>query len=374
MKLLSLIFLISLSSQAYAETIARVVEVKGNAFSFMEKKSNSLKYGSKIQDLSEVMVEDGATLSLVNTHGHVFHISGGSLVKLYKGIIELKNGHIWVQSNANRKGLFNTSNSIGQYGKGQFIYSFDNISGKTQLLVLQGKVRFSNALEPKLSTKVSSGQFSLVEQNYENGLPRAPTKVGLKSYKQIKSVFANFEKLQNTEVEKSLWGQAPTQKKSRSIASVSVNPSPRPDHSKGGKSGKIITIRTFKSSASRVPASSGPMDYYQDLKKKEAWKFKPVRNKNTATIRYFGKKWGQKPQVSKTGRAKPEVGKSQSSKTPVSRIAASVGKSQFIEDLKKSDFEKSLSVESKKNKRHSNEVNNLIDELKTYKQDFKKDY
>ncbi|MFT6630866.1 MAG: hypothetical protein ACJAS4_000810 [Bacteriovoracaceae bacterium] len=382
MKLLSVIFLLTISMTSQAETVARVVEVNGNAFSFMGKKASSLKYGSKLEDLSEVMVEDGATLSLVNNDGHLFHINGGSLVKLYNGILELKNGHVWVQSKSDEKGLFNTSNSIGQYGKGQFIYSFDNISGKTQLLVLKGTVKFSNALEPTLFTKISSGHFSLIEQNYENGLPRAPTKVGLKSYKQMKNTFANFESLQNNEIEKMLWGQ-PVEKKSRSIASVSTSSNTKQAPIKAGR---IITIRTIRGGGSRVPASAGPMEYYQNLKKKEAWKFKPMKSKNVAPVRYFGESWKNKKAAIAHQMVKTQINPKQNTKvhsvkitdktpqTKTSRVPASVGKSQLIQDLKRSDFEKSLTIGADKDKRHSNEVNNLIDELKSYKKDFKKDY
>jgi hypothetical protein len=389
MKLLSVIILFTLSMATHAKTVARVIEVDGNAFSFMGKKASSLKYGSKLEDLSEIMVEDGSTLSLVNSAGHVFHVNGGSLVKLYKGIVELKNGHVWIQSKSEEKGLFNTSNSIGQYGKGQFIYSFDNISGKTQLLVLKGTVKFSNALEPKLFTKVSSGHFSLVEQNYENGLPRSPTKVGLKSYKQMKNTFAKFEKLQNNEIETMLWGP-PVAKKSRSIASVV--PKAKKSYGATGGSGKIITIRTIQSSGGRVPASASPMEYYQEIKRKNAWKFKPMKSTKVAPIRYFGQKPSSKKQVS-TNVVTTKVNTKAVSAIPAntevavktavtvvtapkkaSRVPASVGKSQLIEDLKRSDFEKSLNVGAEKDKRHSNEVNHLIDELKSYKKDFKKDY
>lgn len=382
MKLLSIIFLLTISMTSQAEIVARVVEVNGNAFSFMGKKASSLKYGSKLEDLSEVMVEDGATLSLVNNHGHLFHVNGGSLVKLYKGILELKNGHVWVQSKSEEKGLFNTSNSIGQYGKGQFIYSFDNISGKTQLLVLKGMVKFSNALEPKLFTKISSGNFSLIEQEYENGLPRSPTKVGLKSYKLMKNIFANFDNLQNNEIEKMLWGQ-PVTKKSRSIASVV--PSAKEAATTPVKSGRIIKIRTISGGGNRVPASASPMEYYQNLKKKEAWKFRPIKSQKIAPVRYFGHTWKSKKVVSArmvkpqmkqmTNLGKPsEKAMAKASEKKANRVPASVGKSQLIQDLKRSDFEKSLTIGADKDKKHSNEVNNLIDELKSYKKDFKKDY
>ena len=356
--------LIFFSSVTQAKIVARVLDIKGNAFSFIEKQASELKYGSKLVDLSEVMVEDGSTLSLVNQKGHIFHISGGSLVKLFDGIVELKNGHVWIQSNSSQKGLFNTPNSVGEYAEGELIYSFDNISGKTQLLVLTGDVKFSNAIEPTLYTKVSSGFFSLIDSKYENGLPRGATKVGLKSYKHMKNIFARFDKLQGTKFEETLWGEKPAS--SRSIASVI------PEATQKRSRGKLIQITTYQKS-SRLPASvnEGPLSYYKKLVKKDAWKYKPLKNNKTAPVRYFGTKSSLHKEV-KT--IKKTAKTNLDSKKEAVRAPASIQKVNLINDLKKSSFESSLDSESGKIQRHSNEVNHLIDELKSYKQNFKKDY
>jgi hypothetical protein len=356
--------LILFSSVIQAKIVARVLDIKGNAFSFVDKKATELKYGSKLVDLSEIMVEDGSTLSLVNQKGHIFHINGGSLVKLFDGIMELKNGHVWIQSNNSQKGLFNTPNSVGEFSEGELIYSFDNISGKTQLLVLTGDVKFSNAIEPSLYTKISSGFFSLIDPKYENGLPRGATKVGLKSYKNMKNIFADFDKLQETKFEETLWGEKPSS--ARSIASVV----PKATHQKSR--GKLIRITTYETS-SRLPASvnGSPLDYYKNLVKKDAWKYKPIKNNNTAPIRYFGTQTSLHIEV----KINKKTAKTYSNSIKKSvRAPASIQKVNLINDLKKSSFETSLDSESTKIKRHSNEVNHLIDELKSYKQNFKKDY
>lgn len=360
MKLLSITFCFLLSLSASAQIVGRVIDVQGNAFSFFNKKAETLKYGSKVYDLTEVMVEDGAALSVVNPDGHVFHINGGSLVKFYKGIVELKNGNVWVQSSNSKKGLVNSPNSIGQYGQGQFIYSFDNISGKTQLLVLTGDVKFSNALEPTLHTNIPAGYFTLVDQKYENGLPRTPTKVGLNSYKKMKQVFIGFKDLQDNKLENAIWGKHTPRVTSRGIASVTSNKTSR-------RPGKLIRITTY--GISRVPASVTPMSYYTNLKKQNAWKNKPLKTDRVAPIRYFGAKW-HKPMAAPMEKMANTI----TVKEHTGRVPASIQKSNMINDLKKSNFENSLNSESTKIKRHSNEVNNLIDELKTYKQDYKKNY
>ncbi|MBT4793044.1 MAG: hypothetical protein HON90_15835 [Halobacteriovoraceae bacterium] len=360
MKHLIFFFCVVTPLLGWAQILGRVIEVKGNAFSFKDQKTSTLKYGSKIYDLDEIMVEDESMLSIVNSAGHVYHVNGGSFVKFYKGIVEVKNGYVWIQSNTSKKAFVNTTNSIAQFGEGQFIYSFDNISGKTQLLVLEGDVKFSNALEPKLFTKVHAGYFSLVDQKYENGLPRAPTKVGLGSYKKMKGVFAQFKILQDTKLEQQIWGvKKNVVKTSRSIASVA------PAIKVSSKKGRLIVIKTY--GVSRVPASTGPMNYYLDLKKKEAWKYKPIINNDIATIHYFGQ---NPPSVNKSA---PKA-KTKEQRKPASRVPASIQKSQMINELKTSKFEASLKQAQSQNQRHSTEVNGLIDDLKTYKQDFKKKY
>lgn len=374
MKLGLLVLLISFTQITHAKIVARVLDVKGNAFSFYGKKAVTLKYGSKLTDLSEVMVEDGSTLSLVNSKGHIFHVNGGSLVKLFDGIMELKNGHVWVQSNNKQGGLINTSNSVGVFDEGEFIYSFDNISGKTQLLVLTGEVKFSNAIEPELRTNIASGYFSLIDPKYENGIPRGATKVGLQSYKEMKSVFAHFDKLQNTNFEHLLWGEKKeSSSMGRGIASV-------PQSSTSSKKGRLITIKTYKSSG-RIPASVGdsPLQYYNDLKKKDAWKYKPVQNSKTAPVNYFGYTPSKRHTVSvkpnrvKAGKVVVIPAKKQTKKYS-DRAPASIKKLNLINDLKKSGFESSLEIESGKIKRNPEEVNHLIDELKSYSKDYQKEY
>ena len=380
MKYLILLNCLLFSMSSYSKIVARVIHVSGSAFSFYEKKADGLKYGSKIKDLSEVMVEDGAALSVVNPNGDVFHINGGSLVKFYEGIVELKNGHIWVKSKSKKRGLFNTPNSVGEYSEGEFIYSFDNISAKTQLLVLTGEVKFSNALEPSSYTKIKSGEFSLVDQKYENGLPRPGTKVGLDSYKKMKQVFANFENLESNKFDYMV--AEGSSKVQRGIASVNINPSSEKKTKNLRKKGKVIRLKTVKAGTQRSPASVSPVEYYKNMRKKESRKFQPIKSNKVAPINYYGEKFKPQKQsaavdlsmprkITFKNKSKQEQTQSQDQK----RAPASIGsKTKLIQDLQRSGFESSLNRESKKIQRHSDEVNHLIDELKTYKQDFQKSY
>lgn len=367
MKLLIASILLFSSSISLAKTVARVLYVKGNAFHFTNGKTKTLKYSDKIADLEDIMVEDDSALSLVNSTGHIFHINGGSLVKFFNGNLELKNGNIWVDSqNASYTVGLNTSNSIVRLKNGQYIYSFNNDTGKTQFLTLMGDAEISNALDPSLKLKVGAGFFSLVDKNYNNGLPRRATRIGKTSYQNMKGLFSDFDSIRKQKIQ--IFEPELTKSVSRNIASVDKA------HSKS-KKGKIISITTY--GASRVPASSGssPMNYYKELKQNEKNLRKPLRTGKIAKINYHG--FVEKQETKKSTGSIVKI-KSMTSKKRVKkdtkRLPASIEKNHLINELKKSDFLKSLEQSEKVDKRHPDEVNNLIDELKTYKQDFKKNY
>ena len=344
-----------LFNSSFAGVVGRVLEVKGNAFSFLGKDIKALKYGEKIENLTELMVEDGAALSVANNAGQVFHIRGGSLVKLYNSMVELKNGNMWVIANEKSQTMFSSPNSVGKFSQGQFIYSFDNISGKSQVLVLTGDVEFANALEPTLKANVSSGQFSIVDPKYENGTPRTPTRVGLKSFTETKMQFTEFKAIQDLDIEKMLWNKSTKKETKRSIASVSKS------------EGKVLYIKTIKGSSRSIASvneKESAMGYYQSLKKSTP-KVKKWQGK-TVEIRYFQ---GSKKSTNNSVQISSKKAPASSNRTP-----ASVGSAAIIKELRKSDFEKSLDSESKVNTRHAPEVNTLINELNSYKKDLKKEY
>lgn len=375
------------SSLAEDRPVATVVEIKGHAFAFKGNKSQPLRYGDRITEFAEVMVEDGSRISIRNTRDHVFHLNGGGFVKLFKDSIELKNGQVMVVSEKNNfKGTVTTGNAMAQYGEGHLIVSFDQTDGKSQLLVMEGVVEFSNALEPDLKTRVQPFQFSFVTPDYENNLPRTPTKIGERSLRQIKQEFGfiqskYLDSLMNEPTKKE------TKQPARSIASVIEEyAGKKPVKRKG----KVIRISSIKG---RVPASFSAVNYYKQSKQQARISRQPQKTGESARIRYFGQKWKAPQQSFKTNIVQSQL----PSKTKqVDRQPASVKKSQLIEDLKKnslakrkpaslpgksqlleelkSPFEKSYKVESQKTKRHSDTLNNLVDELKSYDKDFDKEY
>ena len=377
MKILSLLILMSWSSQILAKTVARVLEVSGNAFVFYGKKdSKRLFYGDKVEDMSEVMVDDDSTVSLKDEYGRVYHLAGGTYVKVFNNLLEIKNGNVWVSSDRARTfGVINSVNSLAKFTQGQFVYSFDNISGKSQILVLTGDVTFSNALETNLSVQVPAGHFSFVDQNLADGLPRGATRVGLSSYKQVKNIFASVKGLEKTSFDKALFGGdealIPTDAQTRrTIASVSTDVK-----GPGSTKGKLIFVDAPV--RVRIPASvkkeGVAYNYYQKITQQS----RPQKTGQVAQIRMFGfdsNAAADKKQVPLRQKAVVQLKSSQH--TPASqRSPASVEKSNLIREIGADGrFESSLNEAIDQNKRHPEEVNQLIDELQSYDQSFQKNY
>ncbi|MCO4754782.1 MAG: hypothetical protein KC478_09875, partial [Bacteriovoracaceae bacterium] len=204
------------SVQIHAKIVARVLDVKGNAFVFNSNgQSQQLQFGSKIYDLSEVMVDDSSYVSVLDSSDHVHHLAGGTYAKFFNNLLEVKNGYVWTRAKGKKHAIINTINSVVRYHSGQFITSVNNSELKTQVLSITASPKLSSSLEPNLAIAIPAGHFSFIDQAYERGLPRTPTRVGLNSYKNIKSVFTDVKSLKNTKFEKTLFAVT---SKSRGIA------------------------------------------------------------------------------------------------------------------------------------------------------------
>ena len=98
--------------------------------------------------------------------------------------------------------------------------------------------------------------------------------------------------------------------------------------------------------------------------------------KAKASVRYFGAKW-QPPQEIKTELVQQKIEQApqpqEAKRVPASIPSIKIA-NPMVRDLQKSQFESSLEQKEQGIKRHSDEVNFLIDNLKSYKKDFQKDY
>jgi hypothetical protein len=340
-----LVVALLVSTSVWAKPVGQVTAVTGQAFLITpEGKTKSVKANDHLEDKTEIMVEEGGAVTINDFYDATYHLVGGGHLKFFDKSVQLKNGKTWVQAKNPRHHLeLTTANGFVEYWKSEFIATFDQFNARSQLLVVNGEVEISNILDKNFKFSIPAGSFSVLDPKIENGIPRTPTKVGLAS---LNTALAEFKQLP-ADMKKAQ--DAPA----RGIASIVeekvVKDSPSP------KAGEIVFIST-----NRMPASvSGKAhDYFQKTLMKK--KLSSTVSENVAPIRWYGVTFTEsvvKPSVPKADVA-PRIPASVPSKpkapAPVSpKFGAN---DEFIQTLKKHESDQP---------KHSKEVENLINDLKS---------
>lgn len=332
-KLSSSFFLLSFSLAVWAKPVAQVVELKGSAFMVSaDGKTTLLKLNQHLEDRSEVMVEEGASVTLNDYYDATYHLTGGSHLKLFNQSVQLKKGKSWVQSTNTKYPLaLTTANGNVSFSKGEFITTFDQMTNRTQVLVVNGEAEVSNVLDQNMKYTVAAGMFTMVDPEVENGTPRAPTKVGLASLEKALGEFKGLpEAIKATPVEAT-----------RTIASVSEEAPV--------KKGEIIFITSTRMPASVTPGSAA--NYYKKALKKKS----PAVDAAPVPIKIYGTAW-----------KKTETVEAPRSPASIQVLAPTVPK--IITPTMKNDpeFTESLKTHSTQQPKYSKELQSLIDELKSY--------
>jgi hypothetical protein len=197
-KLSSSFLLLSLSFSVWAKPIAQVVKIEGQVFVVTnEGKTSALKADQHIEEKSEVLVEEGASITLNDYYDATYHLIGGSYLKLFNKSLQLKKGKAWIQSRTTKHPLvLTTANGHVSYTKSEFIVTFDQASARSQVLVVNGEVETSNILNESVKHMIPAGSFSMIDPEVDGGTPRAPTKVGLQS---LDSALAEFKVITDKE-------------------------------------------------------------------------------------------------------------------------------------------------------------------------------
>jgi hypothetical protein len=150
--------------------------------------------GNVVKDLTEITTERGAEIVLRDNYEHRFHLISDSMVKILNKTMVLKNGNLrFISFNMENEFEIQTSNAVVTYNKTDAILNMNVENGKTQVLVLSGKLQFSNQTEREKYSVVDDGQFSFLSNDQNEGFPRKPTPVGKNSYLKIASIFKNSE-------------------------------------------------------------------------------------------------------------------------------------------------------------------------------------
>lgn len=331
-KLSSSFLLLSLSFTVWAKPVAQVIEVSGTVFVVSpDGKASALKVNQHLEEKSEVMVEEGASITLNDYYDATYHLTGGSHLKFFNKSVQLKRGKTWIQSHNSRHPLaLTTANGHVDYWKGEFITTFDQSTSRSQVLVVNGEVEVSNILDKNQKYTVLAGSFTMIDPEVENGIPRSPTKVGLAS---LNSALSDFKQLPM---------KMKTEPQGRAIASVDEAAAPV-------KKGEIIFMKS-----NRLPASvktGTAHSYYKKIVAKKA-DLTPV------PIKIYGMSW-----TSSVKEVSKEV-----PRAPASVQAINPVMPQKIAPFMKNDheFTESLKSHTTQQPKYSKELESLIHDLKSY--------
>ena len=207
-----------LASEPGTSQFGRIVDLKGSGFISYNGKTREITKGDTIEIGAEIVIEHHGQVSFTDNADHRFHLGNSSSASVSANSVELRSGDLWFQSlNKNDDYKIKTVNALINYQGGEGIISYDSVKGKTQLMVINSMMKFSNLRTPELNLSVSEGHFSFIDNAYDEGAPRDPTLVGEKTYGQLVGLFngiAPLDKNSSTVFK----GSAP--KGTRGIASV----------------------------------------------------------------------------------------------------------------------------------------------------------
>jgi hypothetical protein len=219
--ILASLIILPLSARAAVTQFGRIVDIKGAGFVSYGGQTHEIKKGEVINVNSEIIIEHSGQVTFTDNADHQFHMGNASTAAVYVGKVELRSGDMWVQSiNKTDDYQLVTANASVSYQGGEAILSYDSSKGKTQLMVINGLMKLSNLRSPELNLTVSEGNFSFVDMDFEEGMPRDPTPVGKKTYGELVALFPGVAPMDkhSAEIFKEKTAEAPAAK--RSVASV----------------------------------------------------------------------------------------------------------------------------------------------------------
>lgn len=319
----SLILIAFVAFPALAKPVAQVTELSGSVFVVKsDGKTSTLKVNDHLEDQSEIMVEEGGAVTLNDYYDATYHLIGGTHLKFFDRSAQLKRGKTWIQCLNGRFPLaITTANGHAKFWKGEFIATFDQGTSRSQFLVVNGDVEVSNVLDREMKYTVPAGTFTMVDPEIEDGIPRAPTKVGLASLDNALSEF------------KALPAKIKDSSPSRGIASVEERPA----------KGEITFIKS-----NRLPASvsGGAHKFFAKKTKSHSLEHAPIR--------YIGMSW------------KPVTAPVVIPRAPASVAPKAFAPAKSAPISLDPEFEGSLKRKVTDQPKFPKELDSLIEDLKSY--------
>jgi hypothetical protein len=335
-KLSSVLLFFIFSGSLLAKPVAQVVEVSGPAFVVnKDGATKTLKKNQHIEEISEILVGDDGAVTLNDYYSCTYNLIAGSHIKFFNKSVQLKKGKAWIKSKSGSNSLsLTTANGQVDFSQGEFIVTFDQSTNQTQLFVVNGEMDVSNVLNKDIKYSVPGGSFTTIDPETNNGVPRTPTKVGVQS---LTMALSDFKKIPSIEIiEKA---------SQRGLASIKEE---KLEDKPTIKKGEIIYLTTHRKPASIEQGEAH--NYYKKI----------INKKNASTkikIKIYGTSWKKEQPKLKTFIRTPasikiiEPIKIQKSSTVVADDA---------------EFQRSLKKHEAEQPKYSKELNNLIEELKSY--------
>jgi len=222
-KMMILTLLLSFSVSAKELAIGRVESIKGTSFMAYDGATKEIKKGDIIYEGVEVVVDHKGQLVITDNFDHRYILGKETSVVVEHKNIKLRSGDVWVQSlNKVEKFQIETANALIVHDGGEAILTYDTSKAKTQLMVISGMMDLKNYQTKELAVSVSEGNFSYIDNYYDQGAPRNPTPVGASTFKSVLSLFEGVKPLDSKSLEHL---KKDDEKHDRKIASVSTQDS-----------------------------------------------------------------------------------------------------------------------------------------------------
>lgn len=185
-----------------AEAFGKIVKIKGEGFISQNGKTKAIRVGDFIYPNSEIVVEHVGQLSFSTSDDQIYHLGKSSSMMVAPKNMVLRTGEVWFQSlNKANMTKISTANADVELSGGEGILVYDSLKAKTQLVVVNGLMKINNSRAPEVAISISEGNFSYVDNTYDNGIPRDPTPVGEKTYMELVGHFPGVQALDKNAIQ-----------------------------------------------------------------------------------------------------------------------------------------------------------------------------
>lgn len=194
---LSIFSLLSINMAQAADVYGKITKVKGEGFISYKGKTIALKAGDNVLQGSEIVIEHEGAVTFKAFNDQTIHLGKASSMMIDKDALVLRQGEVWFQAPDKSKTIkLSTANADVVYNGGEGILVYDSEKAKSQIFVMNGMMKVNNARTPEVAITVGEGNFSYVDNTYDQGIPRDPTPVGEKTYKELLTHFPNVLPMQ----------------------------------------------------------------------------------------------------------------------------------------------------------------------------------